>query len=276
MGSIMTLKSIILNTKEKLLSLNENISNPKMSEVLNYIENDFIELNQSDLFKYTNKVSIELSNLCNYSMIHKKCPINKIKTPIILPSKIVYSIIDTLKKFSFSEKIAFHTYNEPLIDPRLFKFIEVARESCPSCEIYICTNGYYLNQVMAEELSIVGVNKIHVSAYSNREFERLSKININIPFSVERMKLDDRLNFYESSEKSFSEPCHAPLSEIIVTREGKISLCCLDWKRKYVFGDLHYQNLEEILKEGKLHSLYAKLSKGERNLALCRRCGWVR
>jgi 2-deoxy-scyllo-inosamine dehydrogenase (SAM-dependent) len=276
MGSIMMFKSIILNAKEKLLSLNENISNPKIGEVFNYTENNLIELNESDLFKYTNRVSIELSNLCNYSMMHKKCPINKIKKPIILPSKIVYSVINTLKRYSFSGQIAFHTYNEPLIDPRLFKFIEVAKESCPSCKIYICTNGYYLDQVMAEELSSIGVTEIHVSAYSDREMERLSKINVNIPFSTERMKLDERLNFYETSEKFIFKPCHAPLSEIIVTRKGKISLCCLDWKRKYLFGDLHYQNLEEILRKGKLHSLYAKLSKGERNLYLCRRCGWVR
>ena len=276
MGNIMTLKSIILNAKEKLSSPNNDLSNPKTKEILNCRENITMELNESDLFKYTNRISIELSNLCNYSMIHKKCPINKIKAPIILPSKIFYSIINTIKKFSFSGKIAFHTYNEPLIDPRLFKFIEDAKKSCPSCKIYICTNGYYLDQIMAEELFSIGANEIHVSAYSDREMERLSKINVDIPFSVERMNLDNRLNFYDGPKKKYSKPCHAPLNEIIVTREGKISLCCLDWKREYIFGDLHYQNLEGILKEGKMHSLYEKLSNGERTLNLCRRCGWAR
>jgi radical SAM protein with 4Fe4S-binding SPASM domain len=269
------IKSVLSTAKEKLWSLKENISFKKI-EGLNDIEHDFKKISASNLLKYTNRISMELSNLCNYSMIHKKCPIHKINNPVILPSIIVYSVIETLKRYSFSGRIAFHTYNEPLIDPRLFKFIEIAKNSCPSCEIYICTNGYYLDQVMAEELANIGVSEINVSVYSDREMERLSKINVNIPFSTERMKLDDRLNFYESSEKEKFEPCYAPLNEIIITRDGSISLCCLDWKRKYKFGDLHYQNLEEILREGHLHSLYSKLSKGERTLSLCRRCGWSR
>jgi sulfatase maturation enzyme AslB (radical SAM superfamily) len=158
----------------------------------------------------------------------------------------------------------------------LFKFIEVAKKSCPSGEVYICTNGYYLDQVMAEELANIGVSKINVSVYSDSEMKRLSKIKVNIPLSTERMRLDDRLNFYDNSEKDKFEPCYAPLNEIIITRDGKISLCCLDWKRKYIFGDLHYQKLEEILMEGNMHSFYFKLSKGERFLSLCRRCGWAR
>ncbi len=272
----MNFKSAVLNAKEKLSYLKEHASDPNISEVMNESENDLLEVKESDLFKHTKRVSIELSNLCNYSMIHKKCPLNRIKMPVILPSMIVYSVFNTLKQYGFSGIIAFHTYNEPLIDPRLFKFIEGARRSCPSCAVFICTNGYYLNQVMAEELSDIGVSEIHVSVYSDREMERLSKINVSIPFSTERMKLDDRLNFYDSPEKKNFKPCYAPLSEIVVTREGSISLCCLDWKRKYTFGDLHHQTMEDILREGKLHSLYAKLSKGERSLSLCRRCGWSR
>lgn len=127
----MRLKSIILNAKNTLLYRNQNINNSKSSRAGHYLKSEVNELSESDPFKFTKRVSIELSNLCNYASIHKKCPINKIKSPIILSSKIVYSIFNTLKKFSFSGQIAFHTYNEPLIDPRLFKFIEVAKKSCP-------------------------------------------------------------------------------------------------------------------------------------------------
>ena len=101
MGSIMNIKSAIINAKEKLSSQREYVSDPNTDEFISESENDLREIKESDLFKHTNRVSIELSNLCNYSMIHKKCPINRIKKPVILPSKVVYSVFNTLKKYDF-------------------------------------------------------------------------------------------------------------------------------------------------------------------------------
>jgi len=228
------------------------------------------------LFKNTIRVSFELSNLCNYSFIHKKCPLFLEKRPTILPSTIVYSVLDSLHGLKFKGEIAFHTYNEPLIDPRLFQFISYARRSCPRSNIYICSNGFYLDQTLADELVAVGVSEIRISAYSDKEFERLGKMKLTIPFKVERQILDNRLNQYIGGIKNSSKPCFAPLNEICISRDGKIVLCCLDWKKEYVFGDLHKEPLETILKKDKVIETYDRLSKGDRFLELCKRCDWTR
>ena len=115
-----------------------------------------------------------------------------------------------------------------------------------------------------------------ISAYSKRECERLSPIKAQIPFSVEMTSIDDRLKFYESKEKKTRTPCFAPLNEIVVAREACISLCCLDWKRDYNFGNLREQTFEEVLRSGQLQAVYERLSKGDRFLPLCKRCGWTR
>lgn len=235
-----------------------------------------VEVADDSLFKYTNRISIELSNLCNYAAVHKKCPLNVVKDAKILPARIVFGVFQTLERHKFTGVISFHTYNEPLIDPRLVKFIEGARESCPDTDIYICTNGYYLDQNLAEELVESGVSSIRVSAYTKSEFERLSKIHLNVPYKVELTPLDNRLNLYDACENDTRKPCLAPLNEIIITRDGHISLCCLDWKRIYSFGDLYTQSMEDILKSGKLHAVYERLRNGDRFLDLCKRCGWSR
>lgn len=231
---------------------------------------------EADILKYTNRVSFELSNLCNYAGIHPKCPLHQVSKPVILPAGIVYDVTDTLAEYNFKGTIAFHTYNEPLIDPRLFMFIKYARHACPGSHIYICTNGYYFNEMLAQEMTEAGVSEIHISAYSQSEFDRLSSIKPAITYNVEMMKLDARLDLYDREENSMGEPCFAPLNEIIIGREGVISLCCLDWRRDYSFGDLHTQSFKDVLKTGELHAVYERLSRGDRFLPACRRCGWVR
>lgn len=68
-------------------------------------------------------------------------------------------------------------------------------------------------------------------------------------------------------------PCHAPLREIIISRDGNILLCCRDWKRQNTFGNFYKQTLKEILNNGKLLKVYKELTSGNRFLDLCKRCG---
>lgn len=73
-------------------------------------------------------VSIMLSNLCNYACIHEKCPAHFIREKEIVSSKNVKAVIDELGDMGFDGRLSFHIYNEPMIDPRLFWFIEYAKK----------------------------------------------------------------------------------------------------------------------------------------------------
>jgi hypothetical protein len=129
---------------------------------------------------------------------------------------------------------------------------------------------------MADELAEAGVSSIFVSGYFKSEYERISRLSSAIPIEVQMMPLDNRLQMYTGPEKHCKNPCHAPLNEIMVVREGRLSLCCLDWRRDYLFGDLHHQTFEEVLRSGELHGVYERLSQGDRYLELCKRCDWSR
>jgi len=230
-----------------------------------------------NLFRYTRHVYLELSNRCNYAHLHKACPVGYLsRNDDVLPDRIVCHVLDTLGRYRFSGRIAFHTYNEPLIDPRLDTFVAHARRACPDSEIYICTNGYYLNAERARALVDAGVTNIHVSAYSDAEYERLSQLVLPIRYAVQRATLDARMDLYEAPPTSCSRPCYSPLYQIIVTAAGRLSLCCYDWKRHCTFGNLHEQSFEEVMKDPSLWTLYEQLSHGQRTLDLCRRCHLLR
>lgn len=230
-------------------------------------------------FKFTNRVSIELSNICNYATIHTKCPLNKsIKEKNILPLKIVEKVLDELALYNFSGTISFHTYNEPLMDPRLFYIISLAKEKCPKCKIYILSNGFYFNQTIANDLISVGADRIDITAYSKSEYERLLKIKISKPYSIfyspKVEDLDDRLEIYnDCSEKQCSnKPCYNVLNDIIITCDGKIDICCFDWKRMYVFGDLEKQSVKQIVNEKEFKNTFFDLAHGKRKSTMCINC----
>lgn len=233
---------------------------------------------RNNIFTYTERVSIELSNLCNWANFHKKCPLSLETEYIILSKKVVYRVFDCLSKYNFEGTIAFHTYNEPMIDPRLFLFIRDAKQKCPKSEIMIMTNGYYFNQTIADELTEMGVARIHVSVYTLKDYQRLKKIQINIPYIIRKGQLDDRLKLYDKMPPVNKDetPCYAPLREIIITREGQVSLCCLDWKRKHCFGNLYNENLEDVILESDMAGVYNSLSNGNRIFGICKSCGWTR
>lgn len=229
------------------------------------------------IFNKTKRISLELSNLCNYAMIHKKCPLNRIKNGKILPSRIVYHILETCQKYDFQGHIAFHTYNEPGIDPRLMMFIKKARERLPKSKLILQTNGYYLDQGLAEEYEKTGLSILRISAYSEAEYKRLSKIKLNIPVTVQKMVLDNRLGLYSQAKIINSkQACHAPFNEVIVTNEGRISLCCLEWKRRHLFGDLNKETFEKAMRDKRMLAVYDNLSHGRRKFEICKRCTWSR
>jgi len=223
-----------------------------------------------------NRISFELSNLCHYAPVHKKCPLHSIEKPIILPRQIVYHVLDTASSWGYRGKIAFHTYNEPGIDPRLFMLIAYAKEKCPDSYVLIMSSGFYLDENLLDEYKDVGANEMILSAYSSKDYERFTSFKTNIKLTIQKPELDDRLDIYSRRELLLNKVCSAPYSELMITREGYVGLCCLDWKRENVFGSLHNQALEEVLGSEKMQVAYENLIEGRRGFNICRRCDWSR
>ena len=155
-----------------------------------------------------------------------------------------------ISNYNFSGTVSFHTYNEPLIDPRLFYIISMLKNKCPNAKVYILSNGFYFNQTLADDLIKIGVDRIDITAYSITEFNRLKEIHVKKPYSIflspNIEDLDDRLQIYDSyiMKEDILKPCYNVLNDIVITNNAKISLCCLDWKRLHCFGDLKSQSIK--------------------------------
>lgn len=243
----------------------------------NVLEKVNIDTNtDGPLIKQVKRVTFGLSNICCYSMFHKKCPLYRQKDKTVLPSKIVYKTIDELAEIDYEGIFVFHFYNEPLIDPRLFSFINYAKTHCPSSKIFILSNGFYLTQQMADELAQLGVWILAVSSYSKAEHMRLVGLDVKVPYYVYYQVLDDRGDMYDKALLNLDKPCFAPVGDITIAPTGEMVLCCLDWKYRHKFGNLNYESLSSVLNNPETRRVYLNLIQGRRNLHLCQRCDWNR
>jgi FkbM family methyltransferase len=235
-------------------------------------------VNVSDgLERHVQRVSFEISNLCNYSNIHKLCPVSWYKVKKNIDPEIVYKVIDELIDLKYDGFIAFHRYNEPLLNKELlFKYIEYTNKMLPDAKIIILTNGYYLYQEDLNRLENCKIYRVGVSSYNRKEHERLIRLNTIIPYGVFYAKLDDRQSIYTREPKGLTLPCYATIRDITINCHGQVSICCLDWDNKEIFGDLHKNTLKEVLNSERFLQVHNELIKGERNLEICKRCDWQR
>jgi len=239
-------------------------------------ENQNPDLNDKPIMHRIKRISFELSNICNYAYCHKKCPLHGQKEKVVLPSRIVRETIDEVAQINYDGVFAFHIYSEPLIDPRLFSFITYAKTKCPKSKILILTNGFYLNQQIADELAGLKIWILAVTAYSRSEFNRFSQLDVKIPYYVFEADFVDMKHLYHRTPVCMKTPCHAPVADVSVACSGDVVLCCRDWKRMHKFGNLCQQNLCSILNKKETLEAYNSLINGERKLYLCLRCDWGR
>jgi radical SAM protein with 4Fe4S-binding SPASM domain len=221
-------------------------------------------------------VLFELSNICNYYIDHIKCPLHNINSKQILPLNIFRKTLTELKELNYKGVIGFSVYNEPLIDPRLFLMVsEIKNMFGYDIEVFILSNGFYINQVLVNELENIGVGWLCLTAYSNEEAERMSKftVNGNMKFNWFDVHFDNRLNIYDGFGKEDSTlQCGAPYSEVIIGCDGGVYLCCLDWNKENKLGDLYNQNLIDVLNSDECLNLNKDLGSGIRIKNICKHC----
>jgi hypothetical protein len=193
-------------------------------------------------------VYIALSNQCN--LAHAKCPVSVYKERFLLPTPVIHKVLNELAKEGFRGEVCWHRYNEPFIDSRLPDLIDYTWSLMPHVHIRILTNG----TIPHEWADKRGVEVQHSDNYD---------------------KMDGRLGLYDQPVVCLKKPCHG-MHELQITCEGKVGLCCLDWKDMQTFGDVATENLSDILASDKYIKARQELDAGVRSFEPCTRCTWTR
>jgi hypothetical protein len=230
-------------------------------------------MSRSLLLQHTRRVTLQLSNLCNYSGIHDRCPVHTFETVEILPRRIINNVLDDLAVMEFAGEICYHVYNEPGIDPRLSAIIQQTARVA-GLRPHLWTNGWYLTDVLARELIDCGLQILTVSAYGQENLDRLAWVTaLPIETHLSKARLLESVMRREGSPERW-RPCYAPLCDITVRASGHVGICCLDYAEELRLGDLNEWSFARWLDEEfeGLARLRDDLASRRRAYPVCQRC----
>ena len=244
----------------------------KMTETINLIKyND-------KYFFYT--VSFEISVYCNRKCWY--CPNKDNETPKeFMYWDIFTHAVEELKGLKFSGIIHYNLYNEPLFDDRLENFVIYTKKHLPKTTRILLTNGDILNEKNAKKLIDAGINKIVVTVHDKnpeRNLERLKpvkkllkdKIHIQTSYDLYLSNKAGLVNVDNEKKKANYKICPL-IKSLVITKNGDIILCCNDYYRKYIMGNIVKNNILDIWNS--YSNIRVELLKYNKvNLDICKKC----
>lgn len=252
------------------------------------IKKGFRRALEKNIFYRTKDIHIELSNLCNYTLIHPQCPTSRMKKHHIMTLEEIEDIAKRLGALGYDRILSPYTYSEPSIDPRLYTVLEIFTKYVPKATIAIVSNGFFLYETVLEDIIKRGMKRISITCYFPNEHERIKKLVLKIKerhpeifFRIIkgyplRKRMCDKYSIYDTSippNDGFVRACRAPYRYVYITRYCDIGLCCNDWKFDVKFGSLKEKSFKEIFLSDKMMDMHLNLSMANRKpYPLCSRC----
>lgn len=226
---------------------------------------------------------IEINSACN-----RKCPWcpnhkNTRPTDRFLDEKLFYKIIDEARGMKFKGSVSFNLFNEPLIDKRIVTFIKYVRKTLPFSYIYLNTNGDFLSFELWQNMRNAGLDKANISQYEGKFSKNIQAILTAITreetkhfnaYIFDPQNINNRAGLVNTKNQvPITRYCDRPFSQLCVTYEGKVVLCCNDYFGQVEIGDIKTQSIQEVWND-RIYMCYRKeLLKGNRaNLDLCKLC----
>ena len=240
----------------KLLDRLDTIGN---DSVKNFAKN-FLSAKTPPLF-YT--VEMETVNRCNNDCPF--CPVNRhndTRKAAKMDENLFKSIIDQLAHINYSGYLSLFSNNEPLLDNRIFDFIDYAKKRLPNATHALYTNGTLMDKEKFLRLTR-SLDSLIIDNYDD-DFQIMPNIqeildsdipkdftcNVNIPLRKKNQilntrggKAPNRIN--EENKFNAYSACNLPFSQMIIRPDGTLGKCCNDPLSDMILGDLNNQTLLE-------------------------------
>lgn len=244
----------------------------------------FISYNHSDFFSDLN---IELNTSCNRRC--KYCPNSVyerglIKNEKLMADAIFKKIIDELAEIKFKGRISPQFYGEPLLDKRLVGFMEYARNKLPKAKLVLISNGDYLTVELFSKLLAVGINKFLITQHDETMPLNLKQLisylkkhpsnknKVNILHFDENTPLFNRGGLVKPKVQINFPRCVYPWNPVVIDYAGDVVLCCNDYLKNVVFGNVRSQKLTDIWFSPAYKGMRKKIRNMEFHLPVCKSC----
>lgn len=217
-------------------------------------------------------VEIEVGTRCNRRCSY--CPSGHPEsTPParLMPQAVFARILDQLSQCSFSGRLSYHLYNEPLLRKDLETLVSCADAALPDACQVIYTNGDLLSEKRYSTLIAAGTDHIVVTRHDSDSFPDRPRQTVLRPSDL---NLTNRGGFLLDIAQALTLGCYAPAEMLIVAYNGDVLACYEDATREHVMGNLMEQDLADIWTSKAFTALRRSLNAANRAAAskTCARC----
>lgn len=235
-----------------------------------------------------NAIEIETINRCNNDCSF--CPVNRndeSRAYHKMTDELFYSIINQLKEMNYSGYLSLFSNNEPLIDKRIYEFLEYAKENIPNATHALYTNGILLDEEKYLELTNY-LDYLIIDNY-NDEMELLPNVKeivnkhkddqchckVSVLMRKKTQILLNRGGIAPNRDSNipFHSSCTLPFTQFIIRPDGKISRCCQDALAKTTLADLTKETVKEAWTNDEFKNFRNDLiDKGRDSIEFCQYC----
>lgn len=217
-------------------------------------------------------------------------------------------IANEIREAEWNSKIIFAMHGEPTLNPQLKNIIKIFRKQLPKSIFHLITNGYGIarakdikNELLC--LKAAGINHILLDNYSDNGdwksiievaskhfdveylvtgvpmFSGVKRFRVLLipPIRTEKINLVRnlanhcgaafRLDYRHSMKR-----CTMPFRELSFRYNGKVALCCDDFRGEYPIGDIQGMNIVELWNHERFQAARIMLYNKSRTFKPCHGC----
>jgi len=233
-----------------------------------------------ELFK---KLEIETASLCNRSckMCLRVCYPDREKVSSwlkmnYLPIELIFKIIDEAERMQFNGELGLSHYNEPLLDKRLVKIAQYAKNKRIFSKISFCTNGDLFDEQKIKQIDGV-FDEIIISRTSeefktNNLFKHTKVLFTNKQYVFKHFDPSEKLA--QEIQNNKNKPCFMGQTGMYINHKGDMLMCCSDLIGHFELGNVNNLTLQQLWFSEKHKNLLEKLSNdnSRNNYEHCRIC----
>lgn len=249
---------------------------------------------ESEGVPYPNVVNLETINRCNSTCEFCTANKNAEKRPYArMSDELYYSIIDQLRDWGYKGHLTLYGNNEPWLDTRIVEFHKYAREQLPDCFIFMSTNGLlldidkvksiipYVDQLIINNYCLdmkLHDNIKEIWDYVKANPDEFKDVDIHVQMRYIKEVLTNRAGSApnkQATQKVIKETCLMPFTDMWITPNGKLGICCCDNFEVTDFGNLNEIPLKDAWNSPKYQDLRKKVAMGRQNYPFCKHCDFI-
>jgi MoaA/NifB/PqqE/SkfB family radical SAM enzyme len=167
---------------------------------------------------------------------------------------------------SYSNSITLCGYGEPTMVKQLPDIISILGKT--NAQIELTTNGELLDKNKVNELFDSGLDFINISLYEEKYIDHVNELVNGLNESqylirnryLKYIKIVDRKGIINLHGKHVDNPCYLPSYKMMINYTGDVFLCCNDWTRDNIYGNIYETNIFKIWKQNMLEKRLELLS----------------